>query len=162
MSGAAPTNRVPHVWLKTTLLMVGIAGGELGFLISGSAGLRGPQVLSVCGGVVIVGAALWWVVRDSRRLRASGYKPDFEQLEHRIRRHLKWGSMPIALSVIITVLLLTTDRPKHEPLWPVILGPAILIVGLAWLWLVVRFLLPWERRRQQARDGGASATGNQD
>jgi hypothetical protein len=37
-------------------------------------------------------------------------------------------------------------------LWPIILGPVILIVGLAWLWLVLRFLLPWERRRQQARN----------
>jgi hypothetical protein len=58
----------------------------------------------------------------------------------------------VALSVITTVLLLAFDRPNDGPLWPIILGPVILIVGLAWLWLVLRFLLPWERRRQQARN----------
>ena len=155
MSGAVPTNRVPHLWFKTTLIMFGVGVGELGFLISRSAGLRWLEILSVCVGVVIVAAAMWWVVRDSRQLRASGYQPDFGQLEDRIRRHLKWGAVLAALSVVTTVLLLAFDRPKDGPLWPIILGPVILIVGIGWLWLVVRFLLPWERRRQQARDGGA-------
>lgn len=47
------------------------------------------------------------------------------------------------------------DRPKNEPVWPIVLGPLVLIVGLVWLWLLIRFLLPWERRRQQTQDGGA-------
>jgi hypothetical protein len=152
MSEAAPTNQVPHLRLKTTLIIVGLAVGEFGFLIFRSAGLRWLEIVSVCVGAVIVAAAIWWVVRDGRHLRATGYKPDFGQLEHRIGRHLKWGVVLAALSVITTVLLLTVDRPTDRPLWPIILGPVILIVGLGWLWLVVRFLLPWERRRQQARD----------
>jgi deazaflavin-dependent oxidoreductase (nitroreductase family) len=155
MSAAVPTNRVPHLWLKTTLITVGVVVGELGFFISRSAGLRSLEIVSVCVGVVILAAAIWWAVRDGRDLRAAGYKPDFGQLEQRIRRHLKWGVVLAALSVITTALLLAVDRPNDGPLWPIILGPVILIVGLGWLWLVVRFLLPWERRRQQARDGGA-------
>jgi hypothetical protein len=75
MPEAVPTNRVPHLWLKTTLIMVGIAVGELGFFMSRSAGLRWLEIVSVCVGVVIVAAAMWWVVRDGRHLRAAGYKP---------------------------------------------------------------------------------------
>jgi hypothetical protein len=155
MSGAEATDKVPRLWLKTTLIMIGVAVGELGFLISRSAGRRWLEIVSVCVGMVIVAAAIWWVVRDGRHRRAAGYKPDFGQLEHRIRRHLKWGVVLVALSVITTVLLLAVDRPNDEPLWPIILGPVVLIVGLGWLWLMLRFLLPWERRRQQARDDGA-------
>jgi hypothetical protein len=155
MSGAVPTDRVPHLWLKTTLIMVGVAVGEVGFLIARSAGLRWLEIASVCVGVIIVAAAMWWVVRDARHLRAAGHRPDFEQLEDRMRRHLKRGLVLVALSVITTALLLLFDRSHNGPLWPIILGPVLLIVGLGWLWLMVRFLLPWERRRQQAGDGGA-------
>ena len=69
--------------------------------------------------------------------------------------HMKWGVVLVALSVITTVLLLAVDRPNDGPLWPLILGPVLLIVGFGWQWLMVRFLLPWERRMQQARDDGA-------
>jgi hypothetical protein len=83
--------------------MVGVAVGEVGFLIARSAGLRWLEIVSVCVGVVIVAAAMWWVVRDGRHLRAAGHKPDFGQLEHRMRRHLKQGLVWVALSVITTV-----------------------------------------------------------
>lgn len=72
-----------------------------------------------------------------------------------MRRHLKRGLVLVALSLITTVLLLAVGRPDDQPLWPIILGPVVLIIGLGWLWLMVRFLLPWERQRQQARDDGA-------
>jgi hypothetical protein len=55
-------------------------------------------------------------------------------------------------SILTTAILLTTDRPKDQPVWPMVLGPVLLIAGLVWLWVMVRFLLPWERRRQQARE----------
>lgn len=155
MSGDAPTNRVPHLWAKVALLMGGVAVGELGFLIFHGAGVLWAGIVALCVGVVVVVAAMWWVIRDSKRMRAAGYKADFPQIEQRMRRHLKWGALFVALSVVTTVVLVTTDRPKDQPLWPIILGPVILIVGLAWLWLVLRFLLPWERRRQQARDSRA-------
>jgi hypothetical protein len=155
MSGAVPTDRVPHLWLKTTLIMVGVAVGEVGFLIARSAGLRWLEIAAVCVGVIIVAAAMWWVVRDARHLRAAGHRPDFEQLGDRMRRHLKRGLVLVALSLITTVLLLAVGRPDDQPLWPIILGPVVLIIGLGWLWLMVRFLLPWERQRQQARDDGA-------
>ena len=155
MSGAVPTSRVAHLWLKTALIMAGVIGGELGFLVSRSAGLPWLGILSVCVGTLVVAAALWWVVRDGRRLRAAGSTPDFDELEHRLRHYLKWGVVLAGLSVITTAFLLAGDRSHDEPLWPIILGPVVLVVATGWLWLVVRLLLPWERRRQQARDGRA-------
>jgi hypothetical protein len=139
-------NRPPHLRLKVALMMVAVAVAEAGFLVARSVGIA-----TVCVGVVVVAAVMAWTVRDGRRMRAAGHRPDLGQLEQRMRRHLKWGAVLVGLSVVTTALVLTTDRPKDRPLWPIVLGPVVLIISLVWVWVLVRFVLPWERRRQQAR-----------
>jgi hypothetical protein len=119
---------------------------EAGFLVSRSVGIA-----TVCIGVVVVAAVMAWTVRDGRRMRAAGHRPDLGQLEQRVRRHLKWGAVLVGFSVVTTTLVFTTDRPTDRPLWPIVLAPVIGVLALVWTWVIVRFVLPWERRRQQAR-----------
>jgi Na+/H+ antiporter NhaD/arsenite permease-like protein len=126
------------------LVLAGAATG-VGFGVS-------PRLGFVLVGVTLVVTAVCvaWLVREGRRRRAAGLRPDLDEVEHRMRRHLRWMLPLFVVGVVLAVIGLATRHDGRGPTWVVVAGPVLSALVLIWSWLIVRFLLPRLKEKQQS------------
>lgn len=141
----------PFPWRWYFALVGCAAATGVAFAAARWAGL----VMACLTAAVFIGFMVW-AVRVGRRRRAAGHKPDVPAMQRRIRQRLRW-LLPLAiLSAVASGLAVATDD-NNTATWLLVAGPVLVLVGLAWTWVLSEHLLPRLQRKQEAGSDDASA-----
>jgi drug/metabolite transporter (DMT)-like permease len=139
------TSGPPHPWLPPALLGGSGLLALFGFIISPGLGVP----LAVSALIVWVGT-ITWAVRYGRRrardLREAGQAPDLQYLERRALIYF-WLILVFFVGATTGVVLLLSSPDHPDPAWPLILALGLMAVGLVFIWVFARVVLP--RRREQ-------------
>jgi UDP-N-acetylmuramyl pentapeptide phosphotransferase/UDP-N-acetylglucosamine-1-phosphate transferase len=123
-------------------LVVSAAATGLGFGVSPKVGFA-----LVCLTAVVFTGFIVWTVRQGRRRRAAGERPDLDDVQRRMRKLAKWGIALAILTTITTAISIASDHIQ-TPTWVLLLGPVFIWIGVAGQCLMAWLILPRLRRKQ--------------
>lgn len=119
------------------------------------AAARWAGIAMACVTVAVIIGFMIWAVRLGRKRRAAGHKPDIPALQRRLHPHMKRMLLLALLSVVAAGFALATNH-NNTPTWLLVAGPALLLLGLAWTWVLAKYLLPKMQQKQDGRSDGTS------
>jgi hypothetical protein len=132
-------------------LVVSATATGIGFGLSTKLGIA-----LACLTVAVFGSFVVWAMREGRRRRAAGQTADVGDLQGRMRKYAKWGTILAALSVLTSAAAIATHPSDTTPVWVLAMPPVLITAAAAWMWLLVWVILPRLARKQASAPGGTA------